>query len=69
LSSVFQNKIAIVYPCKKRREAFTEERELVTSTMLAKTLQPFLDKLSRKIEGDSALNINRKLKIFIGLKN
>ena len=37
----------------------------MTSTLLAKSLQPFLDKLSREIEGDSALN-NGKLKIFKG---
>ena len=62
--SLFQNKIAIIYPCKKNKEAFTEERELVTSILLAKSLQSFLDKLSGNIEGDSALN-NRKLKIFL----
>ena len=60
----FQNKIAIIYSCKKNKEAFTEERELVTSILLAKSLQSFLDKLSGNIEGDSALD-NRKLKIFL----
>ena len=59
-----QNKIAIIYSRKKNKEAFTEERELVTSILLAKSLQSFLDKLSGNIEGDSALN-NRKLKIFL----